>query len=227
MEVLLTDDDEQLLQSVRRVFERRGHVVTACATAKEALAAVGRRSFDLIVLDWGLPDLEGVQVVSRVRASGKTVPILMLTARSDTQDMVQALDAGADDFVPKQSARADVLLARAEALVRRAQYPPPPRRITSGTLEIDEGARSASLRGVPLDLTPSELKVVGLLAAVPGRVLSRAELVAGCWGEAANVSDNALESVIKRVRKKLGADGARLQSVRLRGYVLVEAPSAG
>ncbi|MBL9020900.1 MAG: response regulator transcription factor [Myxococcales bacterium] len=222
MDVLLTDDDPQILEGVRRVFERRGHAVATAATAKDALRALERRSFDLLVLDWNLPDQEGVEVVEKLRASGRMVPVLMLTARTEQDDLVRALDAGADDFLPKQSARPDVLLARAEALVRRALYPPPPRRIVAGDILVDEGAKAAIVGGEPLDLAPSELRVLALLAASCGKVLSRAELTAGCWGDGADVTDNALESLIKRLRKKLGPAGDRLQAVRLRGYVLLE-----
>ena len=222
MDVLVTDDDPQILEGVRRVFERRGHVVATAANARDAYRLLEKRGFHLMVLDWGLPDMPGVELVQRLRAAGKTVPILMLTARSEQEDLVQALDAGADDFLPKQSARADVLLARAEALARRALYPPPPRRIVAGDLVVDEGAKAASIAGEGLDLAPSELKVLALLAGSCGKVLSRAELIAGCWGDGAEVSDNALESLVKRLRKKLGTEGERLQAVRLRGYVLLE-----
>ena len=222
MDVLITDDDPQILEGVRRVFERRGHFVQVCPNGREALRAVEERSFDLLILDWGLPDLEGVEVVTRLRRDGRRVPILMLTARSENEDLVVALDAGADDFVAKQAARSDVLLARAEALVRRAQYPAPPRHLVAGNIVVDEAGKTVTVGGAPLELAPSEFKVLAMLAATPGKVLGRAELVAGCWGEGADVSDNALDSVVKRLRKKLGPEGDRLQSVRLRGYVLVE-----
>jgi two-component system OmpR family response regulator len=222
MDVLVTDDDPQILEGVRRVFERRGHAVVTAATASEAFRALDRRSFDLLVLDWNLPDMSGVELVEQLRAAGRMVPVLMLTARSEQDDLVRALDAGADDFLPKQSARADVLLARAEALGRRALYPPPPRRIIAGDIVIDEGAKAAMVGEEVLDLAPSELKVLVLLASSCGKVLSRAELISGCWGDGADVTDNALESLVKRLRKKLGPAGDRLQAVRLRGYVLLE-----
>lgn len=222
MDVLITDDDPQILEGVRRVFQRRGHLVTTAATGMDALKALEDRSFDLVVLDWGLPDLEGVELVERLRAAGKTVPVLMLTARSEQEDLVRALDAGADDFIPKQAARPDVLLARAEALARRAQYPPAPRRIIAGAFVIDVAAKTAMLDGVQLDLAPSELRVLAMLAGAAGKVVGRAELIAGCWGDGASVVDNTLESVVKRLRRKLGPAGDRLQSVRLRGYILLE-----
>ncbi len=222
MDVLITDDDPQILEGVRRVFQRRGHAVTTAATGADALRALEERTFDLLVLDWGLPDLEGVDLVEQLRASGKMVPVLMLTARSEHEDLIRALDAGADDFIPKQAARPDVLLARAEALARRAQYPQAPRRIVAGEFVVDVGAKTAAFAGRELDLAPSELKVLAILAGSMGKIVGRSELVAGCWGDGATVGDNTLESVVKRLRKKLGAAGDRLQSVRLRGYVLLE-----
>lgn len=222
MDVLVTDDDPLVLEGVRRMFERRGHAVVTAGTAKDALRALERRAFDLVVLDWNLPDLTGVEVVVQLRSAGRTVPILILTARTDQDDLVRVLDAGADDFLPKQAAREDVLLARAEALVRRALCPPPPRRIVAGDIVIDEGAKAARVGEDTLDLAPSELRVLVLLASSCGKVLSRAELISGCWGEGAGVTDNALESLVKRLRRKLGSAGDRLQAVRRRGYVLVE-----
>mgnify|MGYP003871762743 CR=1 FL=1 len=221
MNVLLTDDDPQLLAGVQRVFERRGHAVDTCSTGTEALALLDKKTYALLVLDWGLPDVDGVDVVARLRERGRTLPVLMLTGRNTSEDLVRALDAGADDFITKADAKVDVLLARAEALMRRANYPAAPRRIEAGSIVLDEGTKTASLNGTPIDLAPSELRALAILASQMGKVVSRAELCAGCWGEGVEVSDNALESIVKRLRKKLGEDANRLQSVRLRGYVLV------
>jgi DNA-binding response OmpR family regulator len=222
MHVLLVDDDEQIREGVRRTFERRGHRCDVAATGADAQVAVAAQTYDLMVLDWGLPDVDGPEVVSKLRSAGRTLPVMMLTGRTENEDLVLALDAGADDFVRKSEANPDVLIARAEALVRRAKYPPPPRRIEHGALVIDEASRSATLDGVLLDLAPTEVKVLAMLVVEPGRVVSRAEIIANCWGEGVHVSDNALESVMKRLRRKLGVLGERLQSVRLRGYVFVE-----
>ncbi len=221
MNVLLADDDPQLLASLQRVFERRGHEVDSCGTAAEALSLLDKRTFSLLVLDWGLPDADGVEVVRQIRERGRKLPILMLTGRDTSDDLVRALDAGADDFITKSDARVDVLLARSEALLRRAQYPAAPRRIEAGAIVVDEGTRRVTVDGEDVDLAPSELKCLAILAAQMGKVISRAELIAGCWGEGVEVSDNALESVVKRLRKRLGSHADRLQSVRLRGYVLV------
>ena len=166
--------------------------------------------------------MDGVALVAQLRRAGRTIPVLMLTGRAGTEDVVRALDAGADDFIAKSDAPVDVLLARAEALHRRACYPAAPRRVDAGGILIDEGAKTVHVNGQLIDLAPSELRVLTILGAGMGKIVSRAELVAACWGELASVSDNALESVIKRLRKKLGAEAQRLQSVRLRGYILVE-----
>ncbi len=221
MDVLLTDDDPQLLAGVQRVFERRGHTVDTSTTGSEALALLEKKTYALLVLDWGLPDVDGVDVVARIRERGRTLPVLMLTGRNSSEDLVRALDAGADDFITKAEAKVDVLLARAEALMRRARYPAAPRRIEAGAIVLDEGTKTVLLNGKQIDLAPSELRALAILASQMGKVVSRAELCAGCWGEGVEVSDNALESIVKRLRKKLGDEASRLQSVRLRGYVLV------
>ncbi len=222
MDVLIAEDEEQLAVGVKRVFERRGHRVDTCVNGQDTVRALESRSYSLLVLDWGLPDMDGVALVAQLRRAGRTIPVLMLTGRAGTEDVVRALDAGADDFIAKSDAPVDVLLARAEALHRRACYPAAPRRVDAGGILIDEGAKTVHVNGQLIDLAPSELRVLTILGAGMGKIVSRAELVAACWGELASVSDNALESVIKRLRKKLGAEAQRLQSVRLRGYILVE-----
>jgi len=221
MHLLLTDDDPHVLSGFRRMFERRGHRVDTATNGREALAAIQKNSYDLLVLDWGLPDLEGVELVSKLRAAGRTVPVLMLTGRSEDEDLVRALDAGADDFVPKGTSTPDVILARAEALVRRAQYAPPPRRIQAGRIVIDEATKTLEVGGESTDLTHAELKVLAVLGANAGRLVKRAELVVAGWGESARINDTALESLLKRLRKKLGAEAGMIQAVRLTGYVLV------
>ncbi len=225
MDILLSDDEPQLVSQVRRMFEKRGHRVDTRGSGVETLDALEAKGYSLLVLDWGLPDIDGVEVVSRLRQQKRTIPILMLTGKDEAEDVVRALDAGADDFVTKGDVKADVLVARAEALFRRSQYAPSPRRIEAGPIVVDEASKTAFVSGEPIDLAPSELKVLAVLAASLGRIVTRAELVAACWGEGVNVSDNALESVIKRLRKKLGREAERLQSVRLRGYVLVDSLS--
>ena len=222
MNVLISDDEPKLIAQMQRVFEQRGHHVEAVATAADTLQSIGQRSYSLLILDWGLPDMEGLDVVAKLREKKRTIPVLMLTGRSDSEDVVRALDAGADDFVTKSDVNAEVLVARAEALVRRSHYAPSPRRIEAGPITVDDASKSAFLSGEPIVLAPSELKVLAVLAASVGRIVSRAELVSACWGEGAVVSDNALESVVKRLRKKLGSEAERLQSVRLRGYILAD-----
>jgi two-component system response regulator QseB len=221
MHLLLTEDDPQVLASFRRMFERRGHRVDTASTGKDALAAIQKTTYELLVLDWGLPDIEGVEIVLKLRAAGRTLPILMLTGRMGDEDLVRALDAGADDFVPKGHAAPDVILARSEALVRRAQYAPPPRRIQVGRVVVDESTKSLEVAGESVDLTHSELKVFAILATNVGRLVKRPELVSAGWGEGARINDTALESLIKRLRRKLGPEAAMIQSVRLTGYVLV------
>lgn len=222
MNVLLADDEPQLLMAVRRMFERKGHTVEVCSNGRGALEITAESAFDLLVLDWGLPDMDGIAVVSQLRAKGRVLPILMLTGRTSSEDLVIALDAGADDFLSKADLQADVLLARCEALARRAKYPRDQQRIDVRGMIIDEATRVVTVHGARVDLAASEFRVLALLAKNTGVVMSRRELGSHLWGDAAEVTDSALESVISRLRRKLGTEGERIKPVRLKGYVLTE-----
>jgi DNA-binding response OmpR family regulator len=178
-----------------------------------------------VVLDWGLPDIDGLELVTKLRKAGRTVPVLVLTGRDTKEDLLSALEAGADDFMVKANAPTDVLLARAEALFRRSCLPPSPRKFDLGSLVIDEGAQKVLVEGREVELPRSEIRVLVALAANLGGPVSRAEIKATCWGELADVSDNAIESVMKRIRRKLGRAGDRIRSIRSVGYVLAAEPS--
>ncbi len=219
MDVLITDSNPELANGLRRMFERHGHKAD-CANVDQLFKAMEKRPYSILVLDWQLPDAAGL--ISKLRRAGRTVPVLALAGRAGTDELVQALNGGADDFVVKADAPVEVLLARAAALHRRACYPASPRRVEANGIVIDEAARSVTVKGKHVDVAPSELRALSLLAVSMGKIVSRAELITVCWGEGADASDNALESIMKRLRRKLGNEGARIRSVRLRGYVLVE-----
>jgi DNA-binding response OmpR family regulator len=224
MDILVVEDEAPVAASLRRAFTRRGHHVEVAASGEETLKALDDRTYSVLVLDWGLPDIDGLELVAQLRKAGRTVPVLVLTGRDKHEDLVAALEAGADDFLVKSNAPTDVLLARAEALFRRSCFPPSPRKFDLGSLVIDEGAQRVLVDGKDVDLPRSEIRVLVTLAANLGGPVSRAEIKATCWGELAEVSDNAIESVMKRIRRKLGAAGERIRSIRSVGYVL--APDA-
>jgi DNA-binding response OmpR family regulator len=225
MDILVVEDEPPVAASLRRAFTRRGHHVEVVSTGEETLRALDDRTYSVVILDWGLPDIDGRELVVKLRKSGRTVPVLMLTGRDTKEDLVSALEAGADDLVAKSNAPTDVLLARAEALFRRSCLPPSPRKFDLGSLVIDEGAQKVLVDGKEIDLPRSEIRVLVTLAANLGGPVSRAEIKATCWGELAEVSDNAIESVMKRIRRKLGKAGDRIRSIRSVGYVLTPQPS--
>jgi DNA-binding response OmpR family regulator len=224
MDILLTDDDPQALSGFRRVFERKGHRVDTAATGADTLRALEARSYALVVLDWGLPDLDGVSVVRRLRAAGRTVPVLMLTGRVGDEDVVRALGAGADDFIAKIDARPDVLLARSEALFRRAQYAPAPLRIEVGGVVVDEARQELWVEGAPVEASRAELAVLAILAKNADRLVTRAQLWLAGWGVHSEPNDSALDSLMKRLRKKVAPGGVAIQSVRSGGHLLSVVP---
>ncbi len=226
MDILLTDDDPLALNGVRRVFERKGYRVDTAATGVETLRALAAKSYALVVLDWGLPDLDGVSVVQRLRAAGRTVPVLMLTGRTDDDDVVHALDAGADDFIAKVDARPEILVARSEALLRRAQYAPTPLRLEVGGIVVDEPRQTLTVDGQPVEASRSELALLALLSKNVGQLVPRSQLWLAGWGGLTEPNDSALDSAMKRLRKKIAPGGVVIHAVRSGGHVLTVAPDS-
>lgn len=222
--VLLVDDDPGVLSMVSRAFTEAGFSITTASTGAQAIDLVKSETFDLLVIDWGLPDRSGLEVIAAARAAGEHAPVLVLTGRSAADDTVEALDSGADDFVTKGGVPTRVMVSRAKALLRRVEPKERPRRFEVASLVVDERARSVTLDGQPIEVSTPELRFLAMLAARPGKVIPRELLTMVLWGPSATVSDNALHSIVKRLRKKLGNFSGRLRSVRLRGYVLVIPP---
>ncbi len=224
MQVLVIDDEAALARGIARIFRDRGYDAHAAGSGAELLAALDRARWDVVVLDWSLGDADGLDLVRQVRARGEQVPFLMLTGRCEPEDVVAALDAGADDFVAKRELEPAVLVARAVALARRAQAPRPHRRITAGNFVVDEATRTLTVDGEEIHLAPTELRIVVRLAESPGRIVPRAVLLAAGWGPTAEVSGNALDTALKRVRSRLGRWSHAIRSVRQRGVALVGNP---
>ncbi|AKF07484.1 response regulator transcription factor [Sandaracinus amylolyticus] len=218
MRVLVVDDDPELLDLVVRALERDGHRVQgarSCADARSALSAGGA---DVIVLDVELPDGTGVALCRALRDEGERVPILLLTAHGEVPQRVAGLDAGADDFVAKPFAVAE-LRARVRALGRRG---PVDRGVVhrAGGIELDLGARRARRDGAEVPLTTREWAIVELLAGRGGRVIARGEILDAVWGEITDEASASLDVLIARIRRKLGAGVIR--TLRGQGYALGE-----
>ncbi len=220
MRVLVVEDDQVVGDAVQRALTLDGFAVDHVDTAERAKAALQAESFDLAIVDIGLPKEDGMQLVKDWRRKGRSVPVLMLTARDGLSDRVNALDLGADDYLTKPFQVAE-LLARCRALVRRAN-----RAASSvllfGSLKLDLAHKEASKGELPLDLTRREWSILECLVLNAGRVVSKEKLMSAVasWNE--EISPNAVEVYVSRLRSKLG-DAVVIRVIRGLGYRLDEA----
>ena len=207
-----------MAELVTRALERDGHAVCWVGTLREADARLANQVFDCAVVDVGLPDGSGLAWCARVRERGLALPLLLLTAQSGVARRVEGLDAGADDFLAKPFAVAE-LRARVRALGRRAPLTRPV-TLERGDVQLDFGAKRAFVAGTEVPLTSREWAVAHLISARAGRVVTRADIVHEVWGEGTRTeaAEASLEVIIGRVRKKLGA--AFVRTVRGEGYAL-------
>jgi two-component system response regulator MprA len=217
--VLVVEDDDEIADVLRRSLRQEGHEVRTAADGEDALRQATEFVPDLVVLDLGLPRLDGVEVCRRLRAHGD-VPILILTARTDTGDRVEGLDAGADDYLVKPFERAE-LLARMRALLRRR----PPRgtaSLTVGDLVLNPGTREVSRGERTLDLTNREFELLEFLMRNERLVISRERLLEEVWGYDPTSMTNTIDVFISNLRRKLeeGGEERILHTKRGAGYVV-------
>lgn len=199
--VLIVDDDPQLRETVTIVLNTQDYNVQAAATGKDGLSQAANITPDLVILDVNLPDMEGFEVVRELRRFSNT-PVLMLTGRAESTDIVSGLDSGADDYLTKPF-KSDELLARVRALLRRVPASDQPISAANGQLEIDSKLRTVRVRGEKIDLTPTEYQLLLLLAQHPGQVLDHQTLLQRVWGDE-YVNDTAyLKVYIWHLRRKL------------------------
>lgn len=220
--VVIIEDEQRIRELVSRVLADRGHDVEATATAMEGLQAVVRVSPQLVILDMGLPDLDGTELLKMIRAVS-AVPIIVATARSEDRDVIRTLDAGADDYLVKPFS-VDQLEARVRAVLRRSGSEGRQGPLMVGDLTIDVAAREARLAGEPIDLSPKEFDVLRFLAERTGEVVSKRELLAEVWRQPYGGSEKTVDVHISWLRKKLGesaADSRYLQTVFGVGVKLV------
>jgi DNA-binding response OmpR family regulator len=212
--VLLVEDERKLRDLVRSYLERAGFTVLSTESGAEALTLAGSASPDLVVLDLGLPDVAGETVARELRAAGP-IPILILTAKSAEEDRIRGLELGADDYVTKPFSPRELVL-RVQAILRRGS-PAASQGITSygaGVLVIDEPKRLVTVRGAAVDLTPTEWGILVALAAVPGRVYSRFELINRVRGYEFEGYERTVDSHVKNLRRKIEEDPASPQIVQ-------------
>ncbi len=221
--ILIIEDDEAILKVLRRVLTYEGYQVDTALDGQSGLNMVRDVLPDLIVLDWMLPGMDGLEVCRRLRAAG-SVPILMLTAKDTIQDRVQGLDAGADDYLVKPF-ELDELLARIRALLRRTQTDRA-QVLTFADLALDISTRQASRKGRLISLTAKEYELLELFLRHPRQVLTREMIFDRVWGYDFGGESNVLDVYIRYLRQKLeeGGEIRLLHTVRGVGYVLREQP---
>ena len=224
MRVLVVDDDRAVRDAVRRAFTLEGFDVHAADGGLEGLQRLNETKPDVIVLDVMMPDVDGLEVCRRIRASGDRTPILMLTARDAVSDRIDGLDAGADDYLVKPFDIGE-LGARVRALLRRTNGGLGGERLTFGDLELDADRHGARLGDRVVDLTRTEYQLLELLMLNPRRVLPHSLIYERVWGYDFGPSSNALRVYIGYLRRKLADLGAPdlIQNVRGVGYALREA----
>ena len=218
MRILLVEDHPQLAESVAQALRAAGWTVDLLNDGVAADLALSTEDYALAILDVGLPRLDGFQVLSRLRKRGKTLPVLMLTARGEVTDRVHGLNLGADDYLAKPFELSE-LEARVKALLRRS-VAAGERQQSCGPLVYDLDARRFSLGGQPLSLTSREQAVLEALITRPGRVMSKDQLAAQVFGLDEDASADAIEIYIHRLRKKLEGSAVRIVTFRGLGYLL-------
>lgn len=215
--VLIVEDEEKTRESVAEGLRLEGWTVVSASNATEATALAERSAFDLIILDWMLPDRDGLEVLQYLRQRGRQTPVLMLTARGTLQDRIVGLDGGADDYLPKPFAFAE-LVARCRALLRRPVMSLG-RVLRCGDLQLDTRARTAVRAGVAIALTPREVDVLEYLLRYQGQIVTREMLERDVWKQTHRMTslDNVIDVQIMRLRRKIDGEGAERLIHTLRG----------
>lgn len=217
--ILVVEDEAHLAGLLTRVLGEEGYAAETVADGRSALALAISESFDLLVVDWMLPDLDGIQVVRGLRAARVGTPVLMLTARAQIEDRVAGLDAGADDYLLKPFAFPE-LLARVRALVRRPKEKPAEADIRVGDVVLDPIRHVVRRNDERIELTSREFALLATLIQRPGQVFTRSILLATVWGGTSDVYANVVDLHVSHLRRKLDRDGepSLIRTVRGVGY---------
>jgi two-component system copper resistance phosphate regulon response regulator CusR len=228
MKLLIVEDDPKTADSVQRGLEAEGHSVAVARTGDEGLAAIRSGVFDLVILDWMLPGRDGIELLRELRRSGEKPPVLLLTARDSVEDRVLGLDSGADDYLVKPFAFAE-LLARLRALLRRSG-PEIPLRYHIADLQLDWRSRQVRRGEDEILLTPREFEVLHYLMRAEGQVVTRAMLAQEVWREPNRSTplDNVIDVHLARLRKKIdeGRPTRLIHTIRGVGFACAEKPSS-
>jgi two-component system OmpR family response regulator len=221
MRILIVEDDPVLADGLTRSLRHAEYAVDCATDGGKADHILAAQSYDLVILDLGLPQLDGFEVLRRLRRRGAKVPVLMLTARDALQDRVRGLDLGADDYLTKPFDLPE-LEARVRALIRRGQSGGTS-LLVHGPLSLDTAGRRATLGGEPLDLSAREFGVLEVLMMRTGRVVGKEQLAEQLYGWEEEVGANAIEVYVHRLRRKLEPAGVSIRTIRGLGYLLEKA----
>lgn len=229
--ILVVDDEPDISALVAYHLARESYRVRTAADGTEAIRAVEAERPDLVVLDLMLPGMSGLEVLGELRSRGETqdLPVILLTARREEQDRIEGLTLGADDYISKPFSPQELVL-RVGAVLRRVRQPPPApgggRVVRVGPFTVDTGASQAEVGGRTLDLTPTEYKLLLVLAERRGRVQSRRQLLEAVWEVTANITTRTVDMHVQRLRNKLGDEAEWIETVRGFGYRFRTEPPA-
>ncbi len=221
--VLIVEDEAPLVTLLRYNLEKEGFEVCSAGDGEEALVQIAERKPDILLLDWMLPHVSGIEVCRQIRRAPQTraLPVIMLTARGEELDRVRGLNSGADDYITKPFSLAE-LTARLRSVIRRAQPNSADETLQFGEVAIDVGAHRVTRAGKPIHLGPTEFRLLLYLMRHPGRVFSREQLLDAVWGHDVYVEPRTVDVHIRRLRKAINADGGEdiVRTVRSAGYSL-------
>lgn len=221
--VLIAEDDEAVIELLKYNLEKEDYEAAAAADGEEALMMIEERAPDLLLLDWMLPKVPGIEICRRVRARSETanLPIIMLTARSEEPDRIRGLDTGADDYVTKPFSTTE-LIARLRAVMRRIRPGLMEDRLTVGDITIDRTGHTVARNGEDIHLGPTEFRLLDYFMQHPGRVFSREQLLDSVWGSDVYVEARTVDVHVGRLRKALRQNGGDdpIRTVRSAGYAL-------
>jgi len=216
--ILIVEDEAGMSSFIDKGLGSRGYATKVCADGAMATAIASERDFDLVILDLGLPDTDGLSVLREIRRRGERMPVIILTARDDLTDKVQGLDAGASDYVTKPF-KLEELLARVRVQLRDDRSPEPT-VLETGRVTLDIRTRKAMVAGEAIDLTAREFTMLETFMGHAGQVLSREQLLAHVWGYDYDPGSNVVEVYVRYLRRKLGEDA--IETVRGMGYRMPE-----
>ena len=223
MRVLVVEDEPNLTRQLKAALEGAGYAVDTASDGEDGHYLGSTENYDAVILDLGLPEIDGLTVLDRWRKEGKTTPVLVLTARDSWSDKVAGLDAGADDYLAKPF-QTEELIARLRALIRRAAGQATS-ELTAGGVRLDGRSGRVTLKGEPVKLTAQEYKLLSYLLHHKGKVVSRTELIEHIYDQDFDRDSNTIEVFVTRIRKKLGAEV--ITTIRGLGYSLDDPAGPG